>query len=69
MNGRVRLLSLPVTNGNNGQNAPGATAPPNSGRGRMTAVTLASDAGCPRGVTCGTGVVSQAIGALLGLGT
>jgi hypothetical protein len=28
-------------------------APPNSGRGRMTAVTLASDAGCPRGVTCG----------------
>jgi hypothetical protein len=40
----------------------------NSGRGRMTAATLASDAGCPRGVTCGAGVISQAIGALLGLG-
>jgi NADPH-dependent curcumin reductase len=41
----------------------------NSGRGRMTGATLASDAGCPRGVTCGNGVISQAIGALLGLGT
>jgi hypothetical protein len=28
-----------------------------------------ANAGCPRGVTCGTGVISKAIGALLGLGT
>jgi hypothetical protein len=41
----------------------------NAGRGRMTAATLASDAGCPRGELAVTGVISQAIDALLELGT